>query len=227
MAKKLTYFQFEPATYLTGSIQFCSLEAQGLYVNICCFYWQRQCELTEENLHKKFDKKELILELIKENAIKIKKGNVIIDFLISQLESITSCKLKLSESGRKGGLKSATIKSEARLKHLDKIREDKRREDYIREEATETKKDFILKNQVEVFFEDLPNSIQLENYCMINNIDKISMISRINEFKKHASSKYSDFMEFFDHFKRWVLKNPTFKSEQTTAPISFKPPKKA
>ena len=37
MAKELPYFQFEPAEYLTKDISFCSLSAQGLFINICCF----------------------------------------------------------------------------------------------------------------------------------------------------------------------------------------------
>lgn len=44
MAKELPYFQFEPAQYLTGTVQLCSLPAQGLFINIQSIYWQRECD---------------------------------------------------------------------------------------------------------------------------------------------------------------------------------------
>lgn len=198
MAKKITYFQFEPATYLTGSIQFCSLEAQGLYVNICCFYWQRQCDLTEENLYKKFDKRELISELIKENAIKIKKGNVIIDFLITQLEAITSCKLKLSEGGRKGGLKSATLKKEARLKHLDKMTVDEMTVDEIRQD--------INIDLTDQYFIDFENSEELETLCSRTHKTKEYYLGLMPAFKNVAELKYPNYGAFVRHFKNWAVK---------------------
>ena len=55
MAKELPYFQFEPAEYLTKDISFCSLSAQGLFINICSFYWQRQCKLTKEQFLKELE----------------------------------------------------------------------------------------------------------------------------------------------------------------------------
>jgi hypothetical protein len=42
MAKELPYFKFEPAEYLTKDV-FCSLAAQGLFINLCSYYWQRSC----------------------------------------------------------------------------------------------------------------------------------------------------------------------------------------
>jgi hypothetical protein len=40
MAKELPYFKFEPAEYLTKDVS-CSLAAQGLFINLCSYYWQR------------------------------------------------------------------------------------------------------------------------------------------------------------------------------------------
>ena len=39
MAKELPYFKFYPGIYITGDVTLCSLEAQGLFINICSFYW--------------------------------------------------------------------------------------------------------------------------------------------------------------------------------------------
>lgn len=135
MAKELPYFQFEPAQYITGNIQFCSLEAQGLFINICAIYWQRECSLTLEQVKKKFNKAELISELIDNDVIKTHSDVIDIEFLDEQFETITNSKSRLSEAGKKGAL----IKQQARLKpplndalttlkQLDKIKEDKIKE---------------------------------------------------------------------------------------------------
>jgi len=102
MAKELPYFQFEPAHYLTGSIQFCSLAAQGLFTNIQSIYWQRECDLTLDQVKKRFNYPELINELIKEGVIKVKGDKIIIQFLINQYHDAIEVSKKNSASGKKG-----------------------------------------------------------------------------------------------------------------------------
>ena len=84
MAKELPYFQFEPAEYLTKDITLCSLESQGLFINIVCFYWQRGCSLPLATLKRRFNHPEIIKELIDENVIKINGGGGCIEFLDKQ-----------------------------------------------------------------------------------------------------------------------------------------------
>jgi len=113
MAKELPYFQFEPAQYLTGDIQFCSLAAQGLFANICSMYWQRACDLTFDQLNKKYkEHKDLLDELVKSYVLKKDGDNVLIEFLNEQYKTISERRDKHIEAGRIGGLKSA----QARMK---------------------------------------------------------------------------------------------------------------
>lgn len=146
MSKELPYLQFEPAEWLAGDIQNCSLEAQGLFMNIISIYWQRDCEISLDKIKKRFKNDELINELLEENAIKESDGMLIISFCDNQRFNILEKKRKLSEAGRKGGLNKskATLKpplsdDKATPKHIDKIREDKikgnkSKEEYIRKE---------------------------------------------------------------------------------------------
>ena len=106
MSKRLPYFQFEPAQYITKDIQFCSLASQGLFINICAIYWQRDCDLTIEQLKRRFNEQDLIDELIKEKIISIDKDAIVISFLDSQYEA--ACGTKISRS--KAGKKSAQLK---------------------------------------------------------------------------------------------------------------------
>lgn len=134
MAKELPYFQFEPAAYLTGNIQFCSLEEQGIYINICAMYWQRSCDITKDQLVRKFGA-DNVNRLIVEGVIKVRKDDdIFIEFLDEQWSRISDSKKVLSEAGKKGAyikkqanLKPPLNKSKAPLKQLEEIREDKKK----------------------------------------------------------------------------------------------------
>ena len=41
MAKNFPYFKFIASEWMTGDIVFESLSVQGLFINICALYWQR------------------------------------------------------------------------------------------------------------------------------------------------------------------------------------------
>lgn len=106
MAKELPYFQFEPAEYLTKDISFCSLSAQGLFINICSFYWQRGCKLTKTQVLRRFNHPDVLKELDAEGVIKYdNEDNIIIMFLLRQFESIVVKKSNDSEKGKIGNLK--------------------------------------------------------------------------------------------------------------------------
>ena len=114
MAKELPYFQFEPAEYLTGDISFCSLAAQGLFTNLCSYYWQRSCKLTKEQFLRRINAPKELQELIDENVILIENDAIIIKFLDAQYQSALSKSNINSINGSKGGRpkKINLIKSE-------------------------------------------------------------------------------------------------------------------
>ena len=139
MAKELPYYQFEVAEYLAGDIMTCSLEAQGLFSIIKCLYWQKQCQLNTKQILKRYDKEELLDELVDEVAIKIDSdGDLSITFLDIQYQSFKERRVKLSEAGRKGGSskREATLKPplsevKATPKHIEENREEENREEDI------------------------------------------------------------------------------------------------
>lgn len=139
MAKELPYFKFEPAEYLTKDISFCSLSAQGLFINICSYYWQRSCELTKEQLLKRLNYENELNELIKEGVIDLVENRISIKFLDNQLNEVENKSKTNSVNGSKGGrpkknpIESETkpkqnpIESETKGIREDKIKEDKKR----------------------------------------------------------------------------------------------------
>ena len=104
MAKELPYFKFEPAEYLTKDISFCSLSAQGLFINICSYYWQRNCKITKSQLLKRLDYEDEFDELIFEGVIDLDENEyIIVKFLDNQLSTVEEKSKINSTNGSKGG----------------------------------------------------------------------------------------------------------------------------
>ena len=60
MAKGLPYFKFTPTEWMTGDIAFESFELQGCFISICALYWQRDGNLSLEDLSKRIKNDDLI-----------------------------------------------------------------------------------------------------------------------------------------------------------------------
>ena len=104
MAKELPYFKFEPAEYLTKDISFCSLSAQGLFINICSYYWQRNCKITKSQFLKRLDYEDEFDELIFEGVIDLDENEyIIVKFLDNQLSTVEEKSKINSTNGSKGG----------------------------------------------------------------------------------------------------------------------------
>lgn len=140
MAKELPYFQFEPAEYLTKDISFCTLSAQGLFINICSYYWQRQCDLSKIQFLKRFNYKEEFEELLTEGIIDLEEDKIVIKFLDNQYFNATSKSSINSLNGAKGGRPKKQIETEIKpnqnpIETESKgIREDKIKEYKIKED---------------------------------------------------------------------------------------------
>ena len=115
MAKELPFFKFNVAEWLTGDISYESLELQGLFIKLCCEYWNRSNKLTINDAKKRTKESELIDELIEKNFLKVKRNEIFINFLDEERNYATAKSLALSEAGRKGGLRQA----KGRLKHKE------------------------------------------------------------------------------------------------------------
>lgn len=146
MAKELPYFKFEPAEYLTKDISFCSIGSQGLFINICSYYWQRECSLTVEQVKRRFNYPNELQELIDEGIIDIEDSVISIKFLDLQYEDATKLSTKNSVNGSKGGRpKKNPTETETKPKQNPNesqtkgIREDKIKED----NKIPTKEEFI------------------------------------------------------------------------------------
>lgn len=101
MAKGFHYFKFIATEWLTGDIFFEDYELQGIFINACAIYWQRDGNLSIHDLKKRI-KSDRLNEL-SDRFIIIKNDCVTIKFLDEQLREAFHISVQNSENGKKGG----------------------------------------------------------------------------------------------------------------------------
>jgi len=163
MSRELPYFKFFTSEWLNGDITLEDYELQGLFINVCAYYWHKDCKVTYEQLMKKFQSNRIV-DLIGD-FIKVddNEENISIVFLDEQYKEFATRKVKLSNAGKKGALIKAMQKETATLKpplnHHSTIREEKIREeeDKIIEDIPSTKVDMINFKALLTYFNEVFN----------------------------------------------------------------------
>ena len=102
MAKGLPYFKFTPTEWLTGDICYEDFEVQGLFINICALYWQRDGKLSVEDINRRYKKPTAFDSLI-DRFISVIDGLITIDFLDEQLHERGHQSVVNSANGKLGG----------------------------------------------------------------------------------------------------------------------------
>jgi len=109
MSKKLPYFRFHVAEWMNDDISAESYKIKGVFVDVCAFYWFKDCIIDMKTLKKRFKNCSSSIEaLIEQNIIKHDENTdaVYILFLDSQYDMLSGKRKKLEDAGRKGGLAS-------------------------------------------------------------------------------------------------------------------------
>jgi hypothetical protein len=125
MSKELPFFKFNATEWITGNISYESFELQGAFISVCAEYWNRNNDLTIDDAKLRLRNATIVEILIEKKYLKTKKNKIVISFLDKEQKEIESKRLKLSESGRKGGLSKAkaTLKQGSSIKEVDKEEE--------------------------------------------------------------------------------------------------------
>lgn len=163
MAKELPFFKFEPSQWENGSIQVCSFEAQGIFINLCSMYWQRLGDLPYKLAVQKICKGNATAfdSLVTDHIIQVIDGMICIDFLNEQLEEFENNSKTNSENARLGWQKRRN-NATAKQPHSDPnaIREEKKREEEEKKRLEENTSDFD-ENFLKAFDENTCESYKL------------------------------------------------------------------
>jgi len=86
MAKDLPYFKFNVSEWNDGDVTLCSLEAQGLFINLCSLYWSQEGQLSYTKAKRRYYQCNTTVwdELINDGIIKVSGDAIIITFLDEQ-----------------------------------------------------------------------------------------------------------------------------------------------
>ena len=190
MAKDLPYFKFFVSEWNDGDITLESLEAQGLFINICAYYWSNECDVTVEKCLKKFKYQDqsLIKSLFDCGVIKDYEGILSITFLDEQKTEREQRSIVNSLNGSKGGRPKKQNESEKKpnaLISLSKTKGNKRREEKRREEKN--------KESFDIFWSTYPKKINkskcLDKFLKLSDEEIEKILSTINKFVSHKPFK--------------------------------------
>jgi len=116
MAKELPYFRFTPQEWQNGDISLERFELRGIFIDICSYYWVKDCSITTAMLHKRYSNdNNLVQELVNLGIIQFAENEeyVKISFLDEQFDMLSEQRKRRQKAGSKGGKrKSSNAKAE-------------------------------------------------------------------------------------------------------------------
>lgn len=214
MAKGFPYFKFTSSEWLTGDIVFEDMSTQGLFINICAIYWQRDGILQFADIEKRFSAIIEITELkriiarLTDRFIWVNSENpdyFNIKFIDEQLGEISELSKQNSENGKKGGRpktlnynekkpkKSDRLANESETKrppsNRDKIREDKIRED---DSGDFSENPTLLTISINHRNKSITDRPYIEYLMRIFNKSEPEVINMIDEFHDYVQNTCDD-----------------------------------
>ena len=132
MAQELPYFRFTVAEWLNGDISMESYHLKGMFIDICSWYWFKDCSVTKVMIEKKFPFSRHIEELTNFGMIKMDGDNIRIDFLNDQFDMLSEKRKARQRAGSKGGKQkasNATAKPKQTPSYKDKDKDNNKDKD--------------------------------------------------------------------------------------------------
>lgn len=213
MAKDLPYFKFFCSEWNDGDITLEDYKTQGLFINICSYYWSNECDITFTKLKKKFrGNEDLINELLKSGLIKeCINDNLSISFLDEQKEERNKTSKRNSESGKASAEKRRLAKLEEESNNnstsveipLNEKSTNKRREEKIRED----KSMYFTHESFLIWFKQCRFYLGMEY-----NVKKLSAWDKqlFNELKEYNKEDFKKAFKNFSSDKYYLDNNLIF-----------------
>ena len=186
MAKDLPYFKFFCSEWNDGDVTLEDYKHQGLFINVCSYYWSNECDISLEKLYKRFrHSKEDIDYLFKVELIHKIEGFLCIKFLDEQKEERVQTSKKNSNAG----------KVSAERRRLAKLQQDSNKE-LTSVEITLNEKSTI-KRREEKKREEEKREEEIENGSSENFPTKKSFLKWFNYIRENETGIPSDFNDMY------------------------------
>jgi len=202
MAKNFPYFKFVATEWLTGDIVYEDFETQGLFINICATYWQRNGQLSLEDLQKRYKNTDRLAK-ITDRFISVKDGFISVKFLDEQLIDAGHISKVNSENGSKGGRPKALQTLENKPTANRPLSDRKAKKSKEEEEVNKKKESF--KN-------DLSNFLCNYEKSMLNNF--YSYWTEPNKSKTKLRFEMEKTWDLNLRLKNWASRERDFKPKQ-------------
>lgn len=105
--KESPWFKFKVNYWITGDIQFVSPTLKGIFMDICAFYWSKECSLSYDKCVEKFTSK-VVSKLVQADVLKRYQDNIRIDFLDEQWQERHATSLKNKDNANSRWNKEAS-----------------------------------------------------------------------------------------------------------------------
>lgn len=191
MAKNFPYFKFIATEWLTGDIVYEDFDVQGLFINICALYWQRDGKLSIEDITKRY-KNETLIQSLSGRYFSVNDGFITISFLDEQLIDANHISKTNSENGKKGAekrrqLAMAKRSLSERSANFSKEKKNKRKEE--EKQSIGSEKELILKftswfNEMYLKHQSKQTKYRTMTKTDINNLKKLKEVYDAKDFDK-------------------------------------------
>jgi len=202
MAEKLPYFKFFTGEWANGSITLENYSVQGVFINVCCFYWSKQGNVLKTQLEKKIRSKKELKVLFDEEIIKLEEEFVIIDFLDNQMVERDSVSKKNSEAGKKSAAKRAEKRHRESNEKATPVEITFNEKPTIKNKKRKEEEEKRIRKEKELKVFDLFNRFW-DLYDKKTNREKC--------FKKFSTLKYEEMEKVFSHLPNYVISTPDKK----------------
>lgn len=186
MAKELPYFRFTASEWQNGDISLEDYSLKGFFIDLCSYYWIKDCSVTIAMLEKRFrGDNEYFKDLINLGIIKNEKENgfISISFLDEQFDMLSEQRKRRQEAGSKGG-KQKSSNAKAELKQNSSYKDkDKYKDKYKDKPKTFSDEIRNFTGTLSSFFPDnIRNKLtEKEKLSLIDTIDKLKRIDKYTE----------------------------------------------
>lgn len=223
MAKDLPYFKFFCSEWNDGDITLEDFATQGVFINVCSYYWSNECNVSIEKLHKRFKHNTKEIDTLFESELIHNDDDFVsIHFLDEQQDERKQKSLQNSRAGKVSAEARKLARAEKALnakvtsveiplntKSTIKRREEEKREDNTKDDSKESLFD--------IFWTKYPKKVAKEKcrlkFNKLSTSDKDKILSTLD-----AYILYKPFKDYTHPNPETYLNQERWKDEiQTTS----------